>query len=201
MVRELRCDNGTNLVGCENEMKQAMSEIDHKKIKAFMTEQGGDWMVWERNTPSASHMGGVWERQIRTVKSVLTSLIKSCPRTLDEETLNTFLVEAECIVNSRPLTLENLFDPDSTPLTPNKILTMKSRLVSPPPGVFQEADVYGRKRWRISQHLANSFWARWPKEYLQLQQSRQKWTGEKRNARIGDVVLLKEEGATSLLTL
>ena len=152
-------------------------------------------MVWERYTPSASHMGGVWERQIRTVKSVLTSLIKSCPRTLDEETLNTFLVEAECIVNSRPLTLENLFDPDSTPLTPNKILTMKSRLVSPPPGVFQEADVYGRKRWRISQHLANSFWSRWRKEYLQLQQTRQKWTGEKRNARVGDVVLLKEEGA------
>ena len=27
-----------------------------------------------------------------------------------------------------------------------------------------------------------------------MQQVRQKWTGEKRNARIGDVVLLKEEG-------
>ena len=56
VVRELRCDNGTNLVGCENEMKPAMSEIDHKKIKAFMTEQGGDWMVWERNKLSTRAM-------------------------------------------------------------------------------------------------------------------------------------------------
>ena len=111
--------------------------MDQTKIGNFLTEQGCDYITWERNTPLASHMGGVWERQIRTVKSVLTSLIKSCPRTLDEETLRTFLVEAEHIVNSRPLTLENLGDPESTPLTPNKILTMKSRLVSPPPGVFQ----------------------------------------------------------------
>ena len=193
-VREIRCDNGTNLTGAENELKEAMAEMDHEKIRIFMTEQGGEWIVWDKNTPAASHMGGVWERQIRTVKSVLTSLIKSCPRTLDEETLRTFLVEAEGIVNSRPLAIENLFDPESAPLTPNKILTMKSRFVSPPPGEFQEADVYCRKRWRISQHLANKFWSRWRTEYLQLQQVRQKWTGEKRNARVGDVVLLKEEG-------
>ena len=71
---------------------------------------------------------------------------------------------------------------------------MKSSVVSPPPGVFQQADVYCRKRWRIAQHMANSFWTRWRKEYLQLLQERQKWTSEKRNMMIGDVVLMKEEG-------
>ena len=44
------------------------------------------------------------------------SLVKSNPRTLDEETLRTFFAEAEGIVNSRPLTLENLHDPESAPL-------------------------------------------------------------------------------------
>ena len=151
-------------------------------------------MKWSWNTPYASHMGGVWERQIRTVRSVLMSLVKSNPRTLDEETLRTFFAEAEGIVNSRPLTLENLHDPESGPLTPSQILTMKSRVVLPPPGEFQAADVYGRKRWRIAQHLANSFWSRWRKEFLQLLQSRQKWTEEKRNLQVDDVVLLKEDG-------
>ena len=193
-VREIRCDNGSNLRGAENELKAALNEMDHQKIKAYLTEQGADWIVWESNTPAASHMGGVWERQIRTVKNVLTSLIKSCPRTLDEETLRTFLTEAEGIVNSRPLTIENLLDPDSAPLTPNQILTMKSRWVAPPPGVFQEADVYCRKRWRIAQHLANAFWSRWRQQYLQLQQARQKWGEVRRNSQIGDVVMLKEEG-------
>ena len=136
----------------------------------------------------------MWERQIRTVKSILTSLIKSSPRTLDDEMLRTLLTEAEAIVNSRPLTLENLHDPEISPLSPNQLLTMKSKLVSPPPGVFQKDDVYCRKRWRVTQQLANVFWSRWRKEYLQTLQSRPKWTEEKRSLQVGDVVLLKEEG-------
>ena len=193
-VREVRSDNGTNFVGAEKELKKAMQEMDHQKIRAFLNEQGGDWIVWERNTPMASHMGGIWERQICTVKSILASLIKSSARLLDGEMLRTLFAEAEAIVNSRPLTLENLHDPDSSILSPNQLLTMKSRLVSPPPGVFQREDMYCRKRWRVVQHLANVFWGRWRKEYLQILQSRQKWTEEKRSLQVGDVVLLREEG-------
>ena len=193
-VREIRCDNGSNFEGAENELKKAVEEMDHEKVSAYLTEQGGDWVRWDKNTPYASHMGGAWERQIRTIKGVLMALMKSSPRLLDEETLRTFLTEAEGIVNSRPLTVENLLDPESKPLCPNQILTMKSKLVLPPPGEFQEADWYCRKRWRIAQHLANNFWTRWRKEYLQLMQNRQKWAESKRNFRVGDVVLLKEEG-------
>ena len=131
-----------------------------------MTEQRGDWIRWEKNTPYASHMGGAWERQIRTIKSILVSLIKSNPKELDAETLRTFLTEAEGIVNSRPLTVENLFDPESDPLCPNQILRMKGRVVLPPPGVFQEAEVYCRKRRRIDGGI--SFWDRWRKQCLQL---------------------------------
>merc|ERR1711973_942053 len=72
---------------------------------------------------------------------------------------------------------------------------MKSKLVSPPPGVFQKEYLYCRKRWRVVQQLANEFWSRWRKEYLQSLQPRQKWTEERRNLQVGDVVLLKEEGA------
>ena len=193
VVREIRSDNGTNFVGADSELKKAMKEIDHKKVGEFLTEEGCDYITFERNTPHASHMGGVWERQIRTVKSVLSSLLKSCPRKLDEESLRTFLTEAEAIVNSRPLTLENLHDPETTPLTPNQILTMKNFVASPPPGDFQGEGVYARKRWRVVQHLAEKFWSRWKKEYLQLLQLRQKWAGEKRNLRVGDVVLLKDD--------
>ena len=41
--------------------------------------------------------------------------------------------------------------------------------------------------------MANTFWSRWRKEFLQIQQGRQKWTETKRNLAVGDVVLLKEE--------
>ena len=103
------------------------------------------------------------------------------------------MCEAECIVNSRPLTVENLCDADSEVLTPNHLLTMKSKLVLSPPGVFQKSDVYCRKRWKAVQYLANQFWSRWKKEFLVTLQQRNKWQCEKRNFQVGDVVLLKEE--------
>ena len=72
------------------------------------------------------------------------------------------------------------------------LLTMKSKVVMPPPGVFTAPDVYSRKYWRRVQHISNEFWSRWRKEFLATLQDRQKWLSSKRNAVIGDVVLLKE---------
>lgn len=84
------------------------------------------------NPPASSHMGGIWERQIWTVRSVLTSILDQSAGRLDSSSLRTFLYEVMAIVNSRPLTTEHLNDPlGPEPLTPNHILTMKS---SPPPG-------------------------------------------------------------------
>ena len=73
-VRTIRSDNGGNFVGTENEMKKAWTEMDHAKIASHLRVNGCDWIDWERNVPVASHMGGVWERQIRTVRGVLSSI-------------------------------------------------------------------------------------------------------------------------------
>ena len=194
-VRTIRSDNGGNFVGAKNELKEAWDEMDHAKISDFLKTENCDWdnVEWERNVPTASHAGGVWERQIRTVRSVLNSMLMSQPKSLDDESFVTLMTEVEAIVNSRPLTLEDVNDPESRPLAPANLLTMKSKVVMPPPGVFQEADVYSRKRWRAVQYMANQFWTRWRKEYLLSLQARSKWTDKKRNLMKGDVVLLKDE--------
>ena len=106
------------------------------------------------------------------------------------------MVEAEAIVNSRPLTVENLNSPQCPePLTPNHLLTMKSKVVLPPPGVFQREDQYSKKRWRRVQYLTNEFWNRWRKEYIQSLQVRQKWISNKRNMRVNDIVIVKDENS------
>ena len=113
---------------------------------------------------------------------------------MDDESLRTLLTEAEAIVNSRPLTVDNINDPESpTPLTPNHLLTGKEKVSFGPPGVFQKEDIYCRKRWRRVQHLANEFWSRWRKEFLTSLQERQKWNHVRRNFQKGDIVLLKDD--------
>ena len=107
---------------------------------------------------------------------------------MDDESLQTYLCECEAIINSRPLTVTNLNDPGSLePLTPNHLLTLKSKVVLPPPGMFETPDLYSRKRWRRVQHLANEFWCRWRKEFLLSLQQRTKWNHPRRNLSVGDV--------------
>jgi hypothetical protein len=137
-------------------------------------------------------MGGTWERQIRTMRSVLSALMERNGDCLDDESFRTLICETEAIVNSRPLTVENINEPNSlTPLTPNHLLTMKTKIVLPPPGIVQSEDQYSRKRWKRVQHLTNEFWNRWNKEFLGSLQERTKWTKPRRNMQIDDIVIIR----------
>ena len=193
-VSSIRTDNGTNFVGAENELKRCLEEMDQDKIREYLLAKGCDWIAWEKNPPTASHMGGVWERQIRSIRTILTALMKEHPGILDGESLSTLMTETEAIINSRPLTVESLTDPSSPiPLSPIQLLTYKSDVVFPPPGEFERCDLYCRKQWRRVQFLANQFWHRWKVEYLASLQVRQKWTATTRNFCVGDIVLVKDE--------
>ena len=139
-------------------------------------------------------MGGVWERQIRTVRSILAGLVKKSDRRLSTSTLQTFLYEVMAIINSRPLSVESLEDPlGPLPLTPNHILTAKSAGILPPPGVFESPEAEVRKSWRRVQSLADEFWRRWRTEYLTTLQFRRKWSQRQPNLAVGDVVLMRDE--------
>ena len=70
-VQSIRSDNGGNFIGASNEFQNAYKEMDHDKIRNFLLSERCDMIVWERNPPVSSHKGGVWERQIRTARSVL----------------------------------------------------------------------------------------------------------------------------------
>jgi len=193
-VRIMRSDNGTDFVGAKNELDKSLKELDHEKVKRFLQSKGSEWIIWKFNPPYASHMGGVWERQIRSARRILSSLLYHHGESLNDESLRTLIVETESIVNSRPLTVETLNDPESElPLSPSNLLTMKSDIVIPPPGTFESADIYSRKQWRRIQHLAGEFWDRWRKEFLNSLQMRQKWNKVQRNFKVGDVVLLKDQ--------
>ena len=139
-------------------------------------------------------MGGVWERQIRSIRSILTNLINKHPCRVNSSELKTLFCETMAVINSRPLSVENLYDPHSPrPLTPNHLLTMKSEVVVPPPGQFSDTDLYTRKRWKKVQFLANQFWKEWKRQYLVTLQNRSKWTQIKPNIRVDSVVVISDE--------
>ncbi len=188
-VRQLRCDQGTNFMGARRVFTELLKRMDQERQRSI----GCEFVL---NIPAASHMGGVWERQIRTIRSILTVMLDNSASRLDTTTLRTFLYETMAIINSRPLSVEHLHDPTGPqPLTPNHILTMKSSIILPPPGQFCKEDLYLNKRWKRVQFLANEFWQRWKREYLLNLQQRQKWQRTTRNSQVNDIVILQDDGS------
>ena len=99
--------------------------------------------------------------------------------------------DPEGIINGRPITVVNDDPRDAEALSPNHLLLLRSGPTMPP-GLFVKEDVY-RSRWRNAQYLADVFWRRWTKEYLQNLQQRQKWIQPRRDLTEGDLVLISEE--------
>jgi len=73
----LRCDRGTNFIRAKTELGEAVSELNDKKVEKFVTEY---ICKWEFNPPHASHFGGVWERQINTIRRVLDAMFAEIAR-------------------------------------------------------------------------------------------------------------------------
>ena len=145
LICQLRSDQGTNFVGAKHELKAALAELDHEHIKTELLLGNCDWFTFAIDVLSSSHMGGVWEWQIRTVRNVLSPLLQNNGLRLENKSLRMFMCEVEAIINSRPLTVDLLNDPGSlSPLTPNHLLTMKTKVVLSPPGVIP-ADKFCRK--------------------------------------------------------
>ena len=96
---QLRSDQGTNFMGARTELAQALAEMDQEKIRTKLLEELCDWISFKMNVPAASHMGGVWEHQIRSARNVLSSLLQKNGRQLDDESLRTLVCEAKAIVD------------------------------------------------------------------------------------------------------
>ena len=176
-------DNGSNFVAADRELAEEIQTINTKKLRDELVLEA---IEWQFNPPHAPHMGGVWERLVRSVKKLLKHLVGE--RLLDDEELVSFMCEAEKILNDRPLTRMGSDPRDTTPLTPNHLLLLKQNDCSP-----NTEGNYVRRRWQSVQKIANCFYKRFTSEYIPQLQQRTKWTTVKENLKVNDIVLVADE--------
>ena len=151
-VRTIRCDNWSNFVGG----KIYGGDESQQNLEVHVQSECRLDCVEKKFT--LSHMGRVWDRQIKSARNILSSLLRTHSRSLDEESLNTLFTEVKATFTSRPLVVENINDANSeVALSPSHLLTMKSKVVTPPPDVFGTPDLYCKKCWKQVQHISNKF--------------------------------------------
>ena len=61
--------------------------MDDEQITHFLQKLGADWITWRNNPHSGSHIGGVWEHQIRSARAILSALMKQHGASLNENLL------------------------------------------------------------------------------------------------------------------
>ena len=189
--RIVRCDCGTNFKGASNELKKEIARMDAAKIDENLRRKG---IQWEFNPPESPHMGGVWERMVRSVKTSLKATIMPEDTILNDFTLMTVLTEVEALVNSRPLTPVSDDVNDMEALTPNHFLIGRASTLLPSCVTYDEGATL-RKRWKQVQSITQQFWNRWRKEYLPTLTARNKWTKSTKNVQVGDLVLVRDTQA------
>ncbi|XP_062542363.1 uncharacterized protein LOC134210331 [Armigeres subalbatus] len=189
---EIYSDNGTNFHGANRQLQEEIEERKNRLATVF-TNSTTRWMF---NPPGAPHMGGVWERMVRSVKVAVGTILET-QRRPDDEVLETVMIEAEAMINSRPLTYIPLESSDQEALTPNHFLLGSSngvKQLSAEPVDFRSTL---RSGWKLAQHLADGIWRRWIKEYLPVISRRSKWFEEVRGLVEGDLVFVVDGAVRS----
>ena len=78
-------DNGTNFVGTEKELREALKRLDSERIGDKLSDER---VQWHFNPPSLPHFGGPWERLVQSAKRALKAVVGK--QRVNDETLLTF---------------------------------------------------------------------------------------------------------------
>ncbi|XP_018316662.1 uncharacterized protein [Mycetomoellerius zeteki] len=187
-------DNGTNLVGAANELKE-IYEFLKMQESCIATRLATQNIKWHFISPRLPHFGGLWEAAVKSVKRHLRITMKDLIYTFKE--YYTLLVEIEGILNSRPLTALSSDPNDLAPLTPAYFLIGDALIMPVEKDLLNIKDTH-LSRWQHIQKLRQHYWQRWQKEYLQQLQARTKWKEGDDVVWVGDLVLLIEDNLPPL---
>jgi hypothetical protein len=175
-------DRGEQLVAAAKQV----ATWDFKEVVQWAGRKGIEWTL----VPTGGqHFNGQAERMIGLIKQQLWRTFEG-KRMTHEETL-TVLAEAVHSINSRPLTRNPR--PEGEPLCVEDLMLGRAN-----PGQAEVKFESGKKlvkRFENVQRTQQEFWKRWIEEVFPERLRQSKWKQEKRDLKVGDIVLRKDETA------
>lgn len=185
---DLYSDNATNYVGASAIFTKTERELGfNQQMLSSLSTMGTKWHF---SPPLAPHFNGLAESAIRSVKHHIRRIIGES--TLTYEELSTFLIQVECILNSRPLYPLSSDATDFAALTPAHFLIGAPINVIPERNIL-DVNINSLTRWQLVQQMTQRFWNQWSSEYIHTLHQRHKWQTPTQNLSIGDLVLISDD--------
>jgi hypothetical protein len=135
------------------------------------------------------------ERLIGPVKKVLRSTLENKSCSFNE--LSTILYESALIVNTRPIGIAGRGSDleAGTPITPLHLLLGRASIEAPQMDFHNAFNL--TRRLQFVEEVKREFWNKWKAIVFQGLDKSYRWRQNQRDSLVGDVVLLKDETATT----
>lgn len=191
ICRYLYSDNGTNFKGANHDLHDLYvmfkKDSNYSEIVDFCTH---NLIQFKFTVPLASHMGGIYEAGIKSVKSLLKRHLLNTKLTY--ELLYTVLIQIEGILNSRPICAMSDMPNDLTCLTPSHFL-IGSPITDIPEPDYLNLNENRLDTYKKVTQIKQKFWKQFYNTYLSELQPRNKWLHVKANLKVGELVIIKED--------
>jgi hypothetical protein len=144
----IKTDHGTNFIGANWELTEALKGMDHSKIQYNILQ---DVVKWSFNRFSWPHHGGINlfgrdSRRFSIQSSKNNSWMTKLPKRPCVKSRQSWMIT---VTND-----QNDFEPH----TKNHLLQLKAK-----PVISPERRLYSKWRWTQVQYIADLFWQRWIK--------------------------------------
>ncbi|XP_039760333.1 uncharacterized protein LOC120633963 [Pararge aegeria] len=171
-VQVLHSDNAKNFQGAASYLRDLYKFLREEYYPKLEQECAENRITWKFICPNSPHFGGSWESMIKVTKTILFKVIGQ--QLLSYEELCTVLIQVECLLNSRPLTILSSDPAEPSALTPSHFLHTAPLFSLPAPDVNPDK-INLVDRYSLIDKMVQSFWNRWRMEYLHGLQVRLKW--------------------------
>ena len=178
--------------------KRAAKELEEvfasPKMQQYLDGKGIKWQFYLQRCP---WWGGFIEKMVMSVKKPLRKVVGDAYLSYVE--FNTILLEIESLINARPITWDYDDPNEPGPIAPSDLLHGRPFRQFPP---MHEVKVDGKLpqmckgRLRYLEKLKTHWWDAWQNEYLkelQVKHSQRHVGNKSREAKAGDVVLIRNK--------
>lgn len=177
--------------GANRELKDLYALVESESFKKGVHAYANTKRITcHFNPPLAPHFRRIWEAAVKSFKHHFKRVDGDRIFTLEE--LNTFAIEIEVILNSRPLCLVSSYPNGPIALTPAHFLIGQALMMLPENNVLSVAE-NRLNSWRLILKICQDFWKHWQQKYLNELQKQQKWVKDELNLECGKVVLFMDK--------
>ena len=177
-------DQGSQLMSAAKEIKEWQA------LQEAASRQGTEWKV----TPAGcAWRNGQAERAVGLAKHTLQQVVDS-HELLNVFELETALLQVAAIINRRPLTARIFGQDDYHAICPADLLLGKisgynaNKPYTWQDKIFEPTQI--KQNFGKIAALTDRWWVKWSRDAFPLMCPRQKWTKERRNIKVGDIVML-----------